>query len=103
MDTQLGIEAIKQVPALTVLVWLVCTFLSHIKSSEKSRKELDEKRDAHLETLGTTCHAFQNKMWDEARGLFTATNKALGENTAAFQRTNDTLSRIERQLNERKA
>jgi hypothetical protein len=99
-EVQLGIEVLKQVPSLGVLIWIVARFLSHMKEMESARNEIDTKRDEHLETLGSGCHEFQERMWSEARDIFSKTNSALGDNRAAFERANDTLLRIERRLDD---
>jgi hypothetical protein len=97
-EFQVGVEVLKQVPSLGVLIWIVARFLLHMKEMESARHDIDAKRDDHLETLVTSCHAFQEKIWSEARDIFGKTNVALGDSRSACERANDTLLRIERRL-----
>lgn len=67
---QIGVELLKQVPALGVLVYLVMTFLRNIETRDKEyldhlsglesrRVDESDKRSEAIRHLGDQCHAFQ--------------------------------------------
>lgn len=78
---ELFTEAIKQVPALGVLVFIVIKFLAFIRETEVARS-------SSLEALGDTCHAFQER-------LGAATQKVIDRNSEALEKNTEAMIRIE--------
>lgn len=92
-------EAVKQVPALVVLVgvvtFLVVKFLGFIKESEERREKSETARTEALKHLGDACHKQQSDMMERYEAAMGNVTEALDRNTAAMSRTSDVLDRTE--------
>ena len=92
-------EAVKQVPALVVLVgvvgFLVIKFLGFIKESEDRREKSESARTEALAVLNDQCHKQQSDMMDRYESAMASVSDALRSNSAAMGRASETLSRTE--------
>ena len=70
-------EAIRQIPAIVVVVLMVLKFLEHIAAMNKNAREIGTEVAHSLEKLGDNCHAFQREMMQRHEKLMERTNEAL--------------------------
>lgn len=92
-------EAVKQVPALVVLVgvvgFLVIKFLGFIKESEDRREKSESARTEALATLNDQCHKQQSGMMQRYEAAMSDVTKALDRNSSAMGRASEALTRTE--------
>jgi hypothetical protein len=92
-------EAVKQVPALVVLVgvvgFLVIKFLGFIKESEDRREKSETARTEALAVLNDQCHEHQSGMMGRYEAAMANVTAAMDRNSAAMGRASEALSRTE--------
>jgi hypothetical protein len=92
-------EAVKQVPALVVLVgvvgFLVIKFLGFIKESEDRREKSESARTEALAVLNDQCHKQQSGMMGRYEAAMANVTAAMDRNSAAMGRASEALSRTE--------
>lgn len=92
-------EAVKQVPALVVLVgvvgFLVIKFLGFIKESEDRREKSESARTEALAVLNDQCHKQQSDMMGRYEAAMANVTAAMDRNSAAMGRASEALSRTE--------
>lgn len=105
-DTNFILDLLKQSPTVAALIYIVVTFLNHIRKADEARERLDEAKHKALETLGSGCHAFQTDlarrteefqkgMSTRNEVMFDKTTEALGRNSEALGRNSRALEKIE--------
>jgi len=90
MTGELLVEAVKQVPSLTVLALVVHFFLKEIRASRKSWDEAIEKLSVTLSTTAKDCH-------ETTREGYKISERSI----EVAAKTNEILRRIEPKLNHR--
>lgn len=78
------LEVAKQIPSLGVLVWLVISFLRHLKEDGDRRERLEEARAKSLKEIGDSCHAFQQEITTQSHAILARNTAALDNNSAAL-------------------
>lgn len=81
----LAIEVAKQVPSLAVLVYLVRSFLTHLKESEENCRQTSLETATVVKDVKESCHEFCSMMHEsttealhEMKGLVARTNEVMG-------------------------
>lgn len=84
-------EAIKQVPSLAVLVWVVMRFLAHIKDSDNARTTGDERRNESMKAISDSFKVAQHEMSTRMTTTIDANTALLAKATVALNRVEDIL------------
>ena len=98
MDTNWMMEAVKQVPALSVLVVFVIYFLKHLRSGSQASAEKDTK---FLEYMRTRDDQFLKQMENISEKADDRADKSTGvveRNTQVMSRVMMVLDRVESRL-----
>ena len=95
METTILTEAVKQLPALVVLVGLVLKFLAFIKESEDRCEKSEASRLEALKHLGDACHRSQTDMMERYEDTMSKVTEALDRNTGAMGRAGAVADRLE--------
>lgn len=80
---ELWIELAKQVPALTVLCYMLMVFLAHLKHRDEQERLRQE-----------SCHEFQRQMMSQATAANNKVVEAFDRNTEALGRNNESIVRL---------
>ena len=99
MADQWLIEAVKQAPALGVLVWIVFAFLKNLKDLQDSHDKIEAEKTSAIRNLGELCHSFQRDIGAKYDANLLRMSSALDRNTEALGRNTEAINQFEVLIN----
>lgn len=84
---ELGLELLKQVPALAVLAFIVIQFLRYLEKKECNLQDM-------LTRIGDTCHQVQRETTERTAEALAETRATIGENSKVLGEVGAVLRRM---------
>ena len=94
MPSDLVIDILKQVPALTVLGWVVWRFLRHMELLHSKHQEALDGFHSTLGTVAEKCHEVQR----DAIAVMKDSSKVMGHLDGSVDRLDDSVTDLKRRM-----